>query len=342
MDVKTKFVYVLVCNKSNFYFEQFLISAYSLLKHTPAAYICLVVDELSAIYIEERKADIVNLVSDIIVVDTPMDYNNMRKSRYIKTNLRKIVKGDFLFIDTDTVVCDDLSSVDDIPYDIASVPDQHVMISSFHPQKSLKSWSKIAGFKLISNYYYFNSGVIYCKDNHRTSEFYSEWNKHWKLNDSHGLSYDQPSFAKANEVCGYLIGKLDGVWKCQIVENGLRYLQESKIIHYFSSGNSSNKQSAYLFYDEEIYKKIRCKGLMCDDIQMLLSNPRSAFRDDCKVITGDDSKYLLSIANIIYKTHPRIFKVFEKFSSNYLRFNRCLKLIRNGLFVNKIKTKYFL
>ena len=85
MDVKTKFVYVLVCNKSNFYFEQFLISAYSLLKHTPAAYICLVVDELSAIYIEERKADIVNLVSDIIVVDTPMDYNNMRKSRYEPT-----------------------------------------------------------------------------------------------------------------------------------------------------------------------------------------------------------------------------------------------------------------
>ena len=89
-------------------------------------------------------------------------------------------------------------------------------------------------------------------------------------------------------------------------------------------------------------KSTKRSVVMCDDIQMLLSNPRSAFRDDCKVITGDDSKYLLSIANIIYKTHPRIFKVFEKFSSNYLRFNRCLKLIRNGLFVNKIKTKYFL
>lgn len=341
MNVKTKFVYVLVCNKSGFYLEQFIISAYSLLQHTPSAHVCLVVDEQTALYINERKTDVENIISELIVSDTPNNYNNMRKSRYIKTNLRKIVKGDFLFIDTDTVICDDLSGIDNLAFDIASVPDQHVKIPSFHPQSSLKNWSKIAEFELKHDNYYFNSGVIYCKDNQKTSDFYTEWYKQWELNDSKGLSYDQPSFAKANEVCGYLMRELDGIWNCQIVENGLKYLNESKIVHYFSSRASSNKQSAYLFYNEDVYKLVREKGIMCDELQQLLKKPRSAFGEDCKVITGEDSQYLLSIANVMYKSHPFIFKVFEQFSYSYLRLLRCADMIRKGSFLDKVKSKYF-
>lgn len=135
--------------------------------------------------------------------------------------------------------------------------------------------------------------------------------------------------------------ELDGIWNCQIVENGLKYLNESKIVHYFSSRTSSNKQSAYLFYNEDVYKLVREKGIMCDELQQLLKKPRAAFGEDCKVITGEDSQYLLSIANVMYKSHPFIFKVFEQFSYSYLRLLRCADMIRKGSFLDKVKSKYF-
>lgn len=51
-----------------------------------------------------------------------------------------------------------------------------------------------------------------------------------------GINYDQPSLAKANELMGCKICKLDDIWNCQINANGLPFLSKAKIIHYFASG----------------------------------------------------------------------------------------------------------
>ena len=74
--------------------------------------ITIVVDkETSDSFIGNRRA-INEYVSEIITVDVPVQYNQMQKSRFLKTTLREIVTGDYLFIDTDTVITSDLSEID--------------------------------------------------------------------------------------------------------------------------------------------------------------------------------------------------------------------------------------
>lgn len=338
--IKTKFVYVVVANESNYYFEQMLISATSLKKFNPTARIYVLVDEDTYSFIKCRNTEWEEIVSEIIKVKTPEGFNNMRKSRFIKTNLRNLIEGDFLFIDTDTAICGDLSDVDSLDCELGAVPDQHVPIKSFSPIVNLYDWAKIAGFSVTDgNKFYFNSGVIFCKDTERSKAFFKDWYKIWQQTDVKGLSYDQPSFAKANETNNGLIKCLDGIWNCQIVENGLKYLCNAKIVHYFSSRVSGNKQSAYLLYNQDVYEQVRRDGINSLRIIKLLEDPRVNFGDDCKVITGQDTEYLHSVMNVMFKQYPSIFKFMEIVSNSFLKLLRIVSYTKNGQIIGKLKSK---
>ena len=54
------------------------------------------------------------LVDNIVMRKFSEEINNRERSRSLKTNLRHIVSGDYLFIDTDTIITGDLSFVDNI------------------------------------------------------------------------------------------------------------------------------------------------------------------------------------------------------------------------------------
>ena len=82
--IRTKFVYVVVANEGNYYFEQMLISALSLKLFNPNANIYVLVDIDTYSFIEQRKQEYDNVVSEIIEVETPCGFDNMRKSRFIK------------------------------------------------------------------------------------------------------------------------------------------------------------------------------------------------------------------------------------------------------------------
>jgi hypothetical protein len=72
------------------------------------------------------------------------------------------------------------------------------------------------GWKYSENDFYFNSGVLFVKDTDDTHQFYEYWHSLWRKNVLKGINYDQPSLAKANELMGCKICKLDDIWNCQI------------------------------------------------------------------------------------------------------------------------------
>ena len=100
----TKIVYVLTSSSKDTYLERTLISAFSARLHNPDATLLVVTDQVTMDNLKGKRAEIKKYVTYFIVVDIPAEYNNMQKSRYIKTNLRKFVKGNFLYIDCDTVI----------------------------------------------------------------------------------------------------------------------------------------------------------------------------------------------------------------------------------------------
>ena len=122
--MNTKVVYVLVSNKNDYYVEMLQLSLYSLRIFHPDDIVEVVMDEKTYSRLVKQKH---RLLADVkpIVVEIPKEYSLMQRSRYLKTRLREIIVGDFLYLDTDTVVAGPLGEVDHFSGVIAAVWDNH-------------------------------------------------------------------------------------------------------------------------------------------------------------------------------------------------------------------------
>lgn len=119
--MKTKVVYVITSTEEDFYLEETLISVYSLKKKSPSIIIELVVDTKTDMTLTGKRATLLDYVDKKIVVNVPEKYNKVQTSRYLKTSVREYVDGDFLFVDSDTIITDSLEGIDHFNCDIGMV-----------------------------------------------------------------------------------------------------------------------------------------------------------------------------------------------------------------------------
>ena len=200
--------------------------------------------------------------------------------------MRNYIDGDFLFIDCDTVICEDLSEVENCGYDIGCVLDSHVPVCEHWGKDWMNKNCKKCGFEeSITKETHFNSGVIYCKDNALTRIFFDDWAKLMKQSVASGVYIDQPAFNQADTLNGNLIKELHGKWNCQLVQGGVRYLSDAKIIHYFAS--QKNFRSPYLLADKKILDDIRVQRKITDKIMSFFLNPKAAISEQSRLLSPD-------------------------------------------------------
>ncbi len=321
--MKTKIVYAVTSDDTDIYLEQTLVSAYSVKLHNPNATIVLVVDFLTNTTIVGRRSTILKYITEKVVVNVPEKYNKMERSRYVKTYIRDCVKGDFLFIDTDTVVVSSLEEVDLFSFDVAACKDKHLNMSVHPLQKSCSFQCRKIGIDLPD--VYFNSGVIYAKDNETSHRLFSRWHSLYLQGTGLGIMHDQPALAKADFECGHIIREMDGVWNCQINYHGLPYLYESRIIHYIGSAKKYHSPTCYFYYID-IYKEIKQTGILSDLTCSKIKNAKSAFENNCVILAGYDvdklnTQIFLSVSDL-YINHKRIFVVLNLIFVVFHKINR--------------------
>ena len=284
--MKTKIVYSCTSDINDIYLEQTYISVYSLKYHNPRAITILVVDRQTDNSLKEGKRNnIMAFFNEKVVIDCPSVYNKMQRSRYVKTCIRQYVEGDYLYIDADTIVTGPLGDIDDIEDEICAVGDKHVLLRE-HPRKDvIKRISEKVEWTFDEERYYFNSGVMFVKDNAKTHDFYRQWQHEWTKNISRGIHQDQPALAKTDQQAGYMIHHLDDKWNCQITDNGLKFLESAKIIHYFSSTlKHVSNQSQYLFLNEDLMKSIRPEYEINEEIKEMVLSPRCQFNRNLRLV----------------------------------------------------------
>lgn len=314
--MKTKIVYVLVSNEGDNYTEQFFISSYSVKYYNPDATIFLLTDTRTENYLNRHCHNSLSYVDKIVSVDYPSDFDNKKRSRYLKTSVRNLIEGDYLFIDTDTIICDDLSSIDYTNKQIAAVYDMHVPVNKHASFNEIKYKSHIIGYELQETDEYFNSGIMFVKDTEQTREFYESWQKNYKEAIKKGVSTDQQALLKTNsQYC--IISELDASWNCQIINN-IADLWNAKIIHYFCTGLKRNSgDPVYKFMSRSFLTQIRERGFVVDDeLKRYVNNPRSLFTTPLVIISGDDMKIKYSLqyhllSQLFYR-HNSLFEYFEK------------------------------
>lgn len=313
--MNTKIVYTLISDEEDIYLAQAAISAYTAKKYNPSATIELVTDHQTFGIIKSKPGLLLDF-SHIVVVHTPPEFSKVQRSRFLKTTLRSHITGDFLYIDTDTVVTQDLSAIDDTRAVVAAVLDRHADISCHSYRDKIGKAIHIQGLTLDDlNDKYFNSGVVFVKDSPMAYKFYERWHKCWDESRKKGQNIDQPALARANKESDYIIEELDGIWNCQMVENFINYLPYAKILHYFASDN----QSPYELYDEGVMKKVISEGVLDEDLRRKLHDTRSLFRKQHLLIYDFDLKFVRSDTHLFFSNHRKLFKMFENIIRAYLK-----------------------
>jgi hypothetical protein len=304
----------------------------------PDADIILLCDEKTNENFVENRIQHEKLLTETIVKTAPDNFSHTEISRWIKTSMRKLVRGDFLFIDCDTVICANLSSIFDTDIKLGICLDKHLLLDCHDKKERIIERDKILGFNSYLSGKHYNSGVIYCKDTPEVNHIFERWHELWLYSKSKNINIDQAAFNMAiheaiNSENPFPITELDGSWNCQIAFNGLQYLADSKIIHYFAS-SMFLYDSAFIPGSNSILSKIKEKGRITDDIFDMLKNPRAAFEEESRIISGMDALELVNspifdISLWLIKNKPKIFGLIKRFCSF------CIKITRKTVVNNQ-------
>ncbi len=317
--MKTKIVYVLVSKENDIYLEQAWLSLYSLRLHNPTTHVVVLVDATTESSLVGKREKFKCLPTEIIVVDTPQEYTPVQRSRYIKTSARKYISGDFLFIDTDTIVTDKLDELDTLEIEIGAVPEFHVDLNHFPGVNGLYKVANKLGWKYDENdKYNFNSGAVYAKDTKKAHQFYDTWFQCWQKSIATlGRHHDQPPMAMADHILGHPISPISGIWNCQILEHGIFYLPNAKVIHYFGTSIPKSKDDyIYAFEDKNILLEIKMNGDITPRIHNLLINAKQLCNANTQIVAGAETDLLYTqtyhVIKNLYKNHRILFETLNK------------------------------
>ena len=322
--MKTKIVYTVVSDETDIFLEQALLSIFSLRKYNPDAFVELVIDQITNDSINGKRSEIKKHVNKTTVVEVPGNYGKGQKSRWIKTNLRNLIEGDFLFIDTDTIITDSLEEIDDFDGNIGAVKDKHAPVKHNKDKNKLLLWSKQDGWTYSEDLDYFNSGVMFVRDCEFTHDFFREWNKRWQIcSTTYSRFFDQSLFAATNEFYQYPIKELAGEWNCQPT-NGVAYLHKAKIMHYWGY---HRKYYAWMFYNKDIIKDIKELGYIPEDTSHLVDHAKEAFVMPNEILADKELDIYYSSLFTICLSNKKIFVCLNWLSKLLMKISRLISHI---------------
>lgn len=242
------YVYVISATHADHFAEMAAVSMASLRILEPKSIITAVI-EGSSDYNNGIIA-IEKLSTRVIRIDTGLN-DRIYQSRLLKVNLRNIIEGDFLYIDSDAFVLKPLNEIWSIQADIAAAPDISTQGQSYSTHDT--PWTNVEGLNWSPyDSTYLNSGVFLLRDKPICYEFAQAWHAGWlEFCNVVGKGNDQPSFNNAlnnirrkNDRSGKALGVsfrvLPQIWNAQITMSE-RLGRNAKIAHVFSGDfNSRN------------------------------------------------------------------------------------------------------
>lgn len=321
--MNTKIVYCLTSSEKDYYFEQLFISVHSLRKHNPDACIEVVCDDKTYATLIGTRAKIFELVTNVISVYLPESMGQWERSRYLKTNLRTLVHGDYLFIDTDTIICSSLDAVDEYDIEVGAVKDEWKDTPIQAKSKdcvdgTANSRAQRLGLNVVG-YNYYNSGVMFVKDSAIAYSLYEKWAS---LYDKycHEIKTDQFSLMLANHEAGDVITEMDRSLNCMaVIDKCIMHIQKAKIIHYYSGKND------FIISSNWLLEPIRDTGSMPCTIQSIIDNPADFFKQRSQIIWGKDVWFMWTNLHTAFLEAPQAAKRIGKILTCYIIIKRFVK-----------------
>lgn len=315
--MKTQIVYVLVSSEKDVFLEELWASVWSLRQFHPkvspqsstigrenCAKVNVVVDDRTNEYIH-RFPSLVEMFDEIVVVSTPEHYTPKERSRELKTRIREVIKGDFFYIDTDTIICKPLDGIDNCEYDMAGVPDSNAYLKDqLFVYSMVNSVRDIFGTDISDREYLINGGVFYVKDCDTTHKLFKLWNKNWTYSCfEKGNSQDQPALWQSDFEMGNIIKTLPDIYNSQVAMS-LQYFADAAIVHFLHM-NFISDQSYSPYLSLHIYREIKKAGMLTPEIKKQIINCKTAWQPMTIPVGRDQMLFLYTEAG---KNFVQIYK----------------------------------
>lgn len=285
--MRLKIVYIVVCGSESLYIEQAFASIWSLKYYNPDVSVTLVMDDNTIeVYKNRDYPDLNNLIDEIITIPFPNEIDNHTRSRWLKTNLRNLINGNYLFLDTDTIITGNISDIAKFNGIIGAVPDGHRVVAQDNLYPFIEKWmlKYFSNIPILPNLNYYNSGVMFVNDCPEAYKFYELWHTNWRLSQSKGFKFDQlPLFATDNELGG-VISPINDNFNYQVSET-IKYLYSSKILHFY---NGDKNEQLHPFFGNAWLKEIKTLKRLSESTIQSIINCKELFNIKSKAIGGDD------------------------------------------------------
>lgn len=290
--MKTQIAYALIASEKDTFIEELWVSVYSLRIYEKDRDVRVCCDDETADRLK-LFPELEKLITEVVVIPTPKHYDAKHRSRHVKTLIREYVKGPFLYIDTDTVVCGTLEYIDNLTYDIAGVPEGNLSFEkNFFRSGILKRMKDTFGLDVSAHPHWINGGVIYAADTIFAHDFYRHWHENWEWSSSHkGMSQDMPGLLKAELDMGFVMDELSGYYNAQPFMS-MQYYGEARIIHYVHTFFPKD-QSFCPFFDKSIYVKIHEEGGITSETAELIRHAKSAITSP-SIIVGERTAHFMT------------------------------------------------
>lgn len=332
--MNTQIVYTVISTENDYFLEELWVSVFSLRQFHPDDKVVVMTDAPTAARISERP-QLKSLITVIKVIPMPEAYDNKHRAREIKTNIRNLIDGDFLFIDTDTVICKPLDEVDTLSVkNLAMVPELHGPFKKhFCYEYTYKDIIRIFGTDCSDSKYWFNSGCMLVIDNELTRKFFADWKKNWTYSafEKHEYS-DQRPLLKTDQDYGYIIECLPDVYNCQVALS-MQYFYDAKIVHFWHIKDDFFMDLTYSpFTSKYVYKQVKEYKTITPEVSNLIVTCKHTFTSPSMIVGRKDIEFLMSPFNTVlgraYREGKLMHWILDKvitFVNYYLRVVNKLK-----------------
>ena len=157
------------------------------------------------------------------------------RSRFVKTQMRGVMDGDFLYLDADTVVIGALDEICGGGAPLAAAIDRN----RDDPLGGFPAWV-VPEFERLGWPYttrnYLNNGVIFWKDCAAAHQFGRLWHANWlEYHATVNNPADQPAFNHSMSATGLIPEILDDRFNARVTVSP-EYFAGARIIHYYAHG----------------------------------------------------------------------------------------------------------
>jgi hypothetical protein len=226
---------------------------------SPHARITVLTDRETSNLNSSALAAIRSAADEFIEVDCPGKIS-IDRSRFLKTGMRSLVSGRFLYLDSDTIIMKSPDAIWNTDCDIAASPNLGVNGKPYLCSDETPETCAVLGWALRSRSY-LNAGVMYFADSKAARAVGEQYRSSWlEFQRVIGKPNDQLAFNHAVDLAQPRLVILPCSFNAQITMNAMA-LRGAVIVHFFT-GNFENSLETVA---HKTAKRLKDEGIMDTD-----------------------------------------------------------------------------